>query len=229
MRLHTRTWGDRDRTALLVHGIMSDSRTWHRVAPKIAEQGYRVIGVDLRGHGQSGRGRYTPQDWADDLVESLPEGIDVAIGHSLGAVALALAVDRLRPARVVYGDPAFLVDGRNGDPRQFRQFKHATREDIVARSPRWSSEDVDTELATLRDWDPDTVEGAALIAGADVVPLDPVVPSLVLLATESHFFSEATAGKLRQRGLQVRIVPGVGHTIHRDDLDAFVGALEGWI
>ncbi|MBC9727266.1 alpha/beta fold hydrolase [Streptomyces sp. TRM68367] len=231
MRLHTRTWGDGERTAVLIHGMMSDSRTWHRVAPAIAERGHRVIGVDLPGHGASGRGHYRPQDWADALVQTLPSEVDVAIGHSFGAVALALAVDRLRPGRAVYADPAWLPDGRRVgmDPVRIKRFKQATREQIAELNPRWRPEDVDVELATLRDWDPDTVDGAALLGGVEIAPRRPGVPSLVLFAGEGPFCSEATVIAMRGRGLEVRVVPGAGHTIHRDDLAAFLGSLEGWI
>ncbi|MER5217394.1 alpha/beta hydrolase [Streptomyces sp. NPDC002838] len=231
MRLHTRTWGDGERTAVLIHGMMSDSRTWHRVAPAIAGRGYRVIGVDLRGHGASGRGDYSPQGWADDLVQTLPTDADIAIGHSFGAVALALAVDRLRPGRAVYADPAWLPDGRRAgmDPGRFKRCKQATREQIAELNPRWTPEDVDVELATLRDWDPDTADGAALLCGAEIAPRRPSVPSLVLFADEGPFSSAETVTAMRQRGLDVRVVPGVGHTIHRDDFAAFLGSLEGWI
>jgi pimeloyl-ACP methyl ester carboxylesterase len=231
MRLHTRTWGDGERTAVLIHGIMSDSRTWLVVGPKIAERGYRVVGVDLRGHGRSGRGRYSPQDWADDLVETLPAEPAVAVGHSLGGVALALAVDRLRPRRAVYSDPAWLADHRDGDrgPDRFRRFKHATRDEVEAVHPRWSPEDIDVEMATLREWDPDTVDGASQITGMEMAPFRPSVPSLVLLAEASFFYSEAAVAEIEQRGLDVRIVPDAGHTIHRDSPDAFLSALSGWI
>lgn len=57
MRLHTTTWGSGDRIALLVHGLMADHRTWRRVGPALSERGYRVVAVDLRGHGASGRAR----------------------------------------------------------------------------------------------------------------------------------------------------------------------------
>ncbi|WP_129669374.1 alpha/beta fold hydrolase [Phytoactinopolyspora endophytica] len=234
MRLHTRTWGEGERTTVLVHGIMSDSRTWQVVAPRIAERGYRVVGVDLRGHGRSGRGRYSPQDWADDLVETLPSGPDVAIGHSLGAVALALAVDRLRPGRAAYVDPAWFAGGGNGDVsadryERFRRFKDATRDQIVQVHPRWDTEDVDVELATLRDWDPDTVDGASLISGADLAPSQPLAPSLVLIAGESPYYRQEAVTEMRQRGLETRVVPDVGHTIHRDDPDAFLDSLQGWV
>lgn len=228
MRLHTRNWGDGERTAVLVHGIMADSRTWHRVAPRIADRGYRVMAVDLRGHGASGRGRYSPQEWADDLVDTLPPEPDVAIGHSLGAVALALAVDRLRPAQVIYSDPTWLANGAT-DPGRFRRYRDATRDQLVELHARWSPEDIDLELATLGDWDPDTVDGLALIAGVDVAPQHPTMPSLVLCAKESPYYAEANAARMRERGLEVRVVVGAGHTIHRDDLEAFLESMEGWL
>jgi pimeloyl-ACP methyl ester carboxylesterase len=41
--------------ALLIHGVTSSSRTWWRVAPELVRRGYRVLAVDLRGHGASPR------------------------------------------------------------------------------------------------------------------------------------------------------------------------------
>jgi pimeloyl-ACP methyl ester carboxylesterase len=70
VRLATRSWGhgvvdgiaveptgaDADRPlALLIHGVTSSSRTWWRVAPELVRRGYRVLAVDLRGHGASPR------------------------------------------------------------------------------------------------------------------------------------------------------------------------------
>ncbi|MBG0564158.1 alpha/beta fold hydrolase [Actinoplanes aureus] len=230
MKLHTRTWGDGGKTAVLVHGIMSDSRTWHRVAPRLADLGYRVVAVDLRGHGASPRGAYSPQEWADDLVDTLDGPIAVAIGHSLGAVALSLAVDRLDCVRAIYSDPAFLIGqlGTAADREAFRRFKHATREQIVAVSPRWDTADVDVELATLADWDDTTVDALAGIV-AVAAPASPRIPSLVQLAELSFGNVPEVIEKMREDGLEVRIVPGAGHTIHRDDLDGFFTTLDGWI
>ena len=39
--------------AILVHGITGWWRTWWRVGPALADHGWRVIAVDLRGHGES--------------------------------------------------------------------------------------------------------------------------------------------------------------------------------
>ncbi|MGH2816717.1 MAG: alpha/beta hydrolase, partial [Actinomycetota bacterium] len=59
VQLATRAWGDgadpsRPLT-VLVHGVTSSSRTWWRVGPALAERGFRVLAVDLRGHGASPR------------------------------------------------------------------------------------------------------------------------------------------------------------------------------
>ena len=87
MKLNTREWGTGDRIAVLVHGIMSDSRTWRRVGPALAERGYRVVAVDLRGHGASGPAdEYPNEAYGADIIETIAAlgGVDLVIGHSLG-------------------------------------------------------------------------------------------------------------------------------------------------
>jgi proline iminopeptidase len=87
-------------------------------------EGYRLLGVDLPGHGRSDRGdpaRWTVADWAAD-VNRLAEALGLTgytlLGHSFGArVALQHAVDYPgRAARTVcsggiaYGDALAHVD-----------------------------------------------------------------------------------------------------------------------
>ncbi|MFF3745099.1 alpha/beta fold hydrolase [Streptomyces kronopolitis] len=231
MRLYTHEWGAGERIAVLVHGLMSDHRTWHRVGPALAGRGYRVLAVDLRGHGRSPRGDYGPELFADDLVETLPAAPEVALGHSLGGLALSLAVERLRPRRAVYSDPAWSLAGlgQSVDPALFVAFKRADRARVRMFNPRWSEADLDIELATVADWD--TATALALSAGhrEDRTPHKPVVPSLVQFAGEGFLFSAPAAAELADRGFEVRTVPGVGHTLHRDDFDAFMAGLEGWV
>ncbi|WP_094222116.1 alpha/beta fold hydrolase [Streptomyces diastatochromogenes] len=230
MKLHTREWGTGDRVAVLVHGIMSDHRTWRRVAPALADKGYRVVGVDLRGHGASGRGEYGAEIWADDLVETLPGSPELAIGHSLGAMALALAVERLAPERAVYCDPAWEVgENAHAAASAFASFKDAPRAMITGFNPRWEEADVDVELATLAAWDPATAYALPDAYAVSRTPARPVVPSLVMLADSSRLVSPEAAGELRQSGFEVRTVPGAGHTLYRDDFEGFMSALDGWI
>ncbi|AVZ76669.1 alpha/beta hydrolase [Streptomyces lunaelactis] len=231
MQLHTTTWGEGDRVALLVHGIMADHRTWRRVGPELAERGYRAIAVDLRGHGASARGEYSQQLFADDLVETLPVGAELAIGHSLGGLALSLAVERLAPRRAVYCDPAWRIAAADGGfgPEQFAEAKALRRDQIIAMNPRWEAADVEIELETVRVWDEGTAFGIADAFGADLRPAKPAVPSLVTLADPSLLISPKDAAELAARGFEVRTVRGAGHTIHRDDFDGFMSSLDGWI
>ncbi|MET7617701.1 alpha/beta hydrolase family protein [Streptomyces sp. NPDC005408] len=232
MQLHTTTWGEGDRIALLIHGIMADHRTWRRAGPALAERGYRVIAVDLRGHGASGRAdSYAPRDYADDLVETLPAGAELALGHSLGGLTLSLAVEQLAPRHAVYADPAWhLPDGEDGyRPEVFTQAKSLTREQIETMNPRWEAVDVGIELATLKLWDEATAYDLVDVAGRDLLPAKPVVPSLVTLADPSFLVNKQRAAQLTERGFEVRTVAGAGHTIHRDDFDGFMTSLEGWI
>lgn len=235
MRLNTTTWGSGDRIALLVHGIMADHRTWRQVGPALAERGYRVIAVDLRGHGLSPRAEgpegYRPSDHADDLVETLPAGAELAVGHSLGALALAAAVDRLAPRRAVYSDPAWhLPAGEEGyRPELFTQGKSLTREHIRILNRHWAEVDLDIEVETVKLWDERTAHGLVGVVGLDMWPVAPSVPSLITLADPSYVVPADKARMLKERGFDIRTVAGAGHTIHRDDFDGFMTALEGWI
>ena len=47
MRLAVHEGGAGSRTAVLIHGIMSDHRAWHRVSAELQEHGFRIIAVDL--------------------------------------------------------------------------------------------------------------------------------------------------------------------------------------
>jgi pimeloyl-ACP methyl ester carboxylesterase len=234
MKLHTHEWGGGDRTAVLVHGMTSDHRSWLRLGPELAERGYRVLAVDLRGHGLSPRGtgaspaeRYPLEAYAEDLLETLPAGPELAIGHSLGGIALVGAVGRLRPTRAVYVDPGWRLWQAGLDPKEWVAEKRVTREWIVARNPRWEAADVEAKLAGLAHWDPDTA--LALVDQRSDLPATPAVPSLVVLADGSVLVGAEQAGTLRARGFEVRTVPGAGHNPHRDDHEGFLAALDGWL
>lgn len=236
MKLNTRVWGTGDRLALLVHGIMSDSRTWRRVGPALAARGYRVIGVDLRGHGESGRAAedYSPAAYAADLVETAAVfgRTELALGHSLGGLALVHAVDVLRPAKAVYADPAwhFGAPEERPDPSGFIGFAdNATAASVSAANPRWAAEDVEVELATFRVWDRQTALRLPAAAASVSLPERAAVPSLVLVPADGSLVGSLGIETLEGRGFEVRRVAGVGHTMHRDDHEAFMTALDGWI
>jgi pimeloyl-ACP methyl ester carboxylesterase len=230
VKLNVHERGTGDKVAVLIHGAMADHRTWHAVEDHLIRLGYHVIAPDLRGHGRSPRGEYRPELLADDLVENLPAGVDVAIGHSMGGLSLALAVSRLRPRRAVYSDPGFLL--RNVPAAATAGMRamvaSATAESVKAMNPRWSEEDVAAELAGFALFDPEFLSATERFP-QEYLPESAVVPSLVQLSDPSLCIDTRGAALLKERGFEVSVVPETGHCIHRDDLKGFLTSLDGWI
>jgi pimeloyl-ACP methyl ester carboxylesterase len=231
--LHTREWGTGEHVAVLLHGLQSDSRGWWRVGPALAGRGYRVIAVDLPGHGRSPAGPATPESFAESLLDSVPPQPELALGHSLGALTLAAAVERLMPHRAIYVDPPFAPHGAFADYDRTRAAfiarKNSTRAELEASRPRWTPGDIAVELETLKDWDLDAA--LRLVAGLRSPDLTPpvVVPSLVVRADPSRAVPDESARALETAGFEVRTVTDSGHTIHFERFHEFMAALTGWI
>jgi pimeloyl-ACP methyl ester carboxylesterase len=113
--LHYTDEGEGD-VVLLIHGLGSSSEDWELQLPALTPS-YRVIAVDLRGHGRSSKpeGPYSIAMFAGD-VAALIEELDIApchvVGLSLGAMTtLELAATRpdlVRSAVVVNAGPEFI-------------------------------------------------------------------------------------------------------------------------
>ena len=111
--LHVEENGNRDSpVALLLHGITSSTATWDWLIPHLAGN-YRVLRLDFRGHGQSGRapGTYHFPSYLADAIAVCEQAAGrpcVVIGHSLGgATAAALAQHRPDLVRgILLEDPA---------------------------------------------------------------------------------------------------------------------------
>ncbi|GAA1005649.1 hypothetical protein GCM10009551_083460 [Nocardiopsis tropica] len=232
MRLETYSSGTGDHTIALVHGAMAHHGTWHAVEAELVARGHRVLGVDMRGHGRSPRGPYSVEALGDDLADSLPTGLDAVVGHSMGGVALSLAVERLVPRRAVYVDPAFRLPPMADDAgeRMRRVFATADVEGVRQLNPRWSDADVEKELSGFASFDPAFFDFVASeVAGRDFLPERPAVPSLVLRAGNGITVDPRAARELAERGFTVRVVEGAGHCVHRDEPAALVDALDGWV
>ena len=142
--LRARDWGGEGQPLVLLHGLASNARIWDGVAPRLVGAGLRVVGLDLRGHGESEQ----PDDGYDfdsvgrDLEAALA-GLElerpVLVGHSWGAhVALQYAAER--PGALA---GLVMVDG---GLRSAAEFAGPTREDTRRRlaPPRFA--------VPLADW-----------------------------------------------------------------------------
>ena len=174
--------------AVLVHGVISSSRTWWRVAPALVERGFDVLTVDLRGHGSSPRVRegLGLADLAADLAETVqaaraaadgeapdalhPRPVDLLVGHSLGAL-VASQLLATRPGfarRLVLEDPPgmsttdweALADGIEADGARARNDPDGLRREMIAASPDQALGDAERRVTDLAECDTGAIAAA---------------------------------------------------------------------
>jgi pimeloyl-ACP methyl ester carboxylesterase len=112
MKIHSTSTGRGSKTIVLVHGWTCDDTSWTAQVPVLSKQ-YRVITLDLPGHGQSG----SPKDgkFSMDLFARAVEAVRVEqradrvvlVGHSMGTPVIRQYA-RLYPQHVA---ALVIVDG----------------------------------------------------------------------------------------------------------------------
>lgn len=104
LRFHYTEWGSPSAPpVLLLHGLNVQCHTWDPIARDLAKD-YRVIAMDMRGHGDSdwARSGYRVHSMARDvhgLIDALALAPVRLVGHSAG-VRVAIAVAGERPETV---------------------------------------------------------------------------------------------------------------------------------
>ncbi len=111
-------YGFGDRVLVLVHGLLMNSRMYERLGPTIAQNGNRVICLNVLGHGPSDGpdelGYYSMTAFADQVEALLDNvGVEQAVigGTSLGAnVSLEFATRHPERARALFMEMPVLED-----------------------------------------------------------------------------------------------------------------------
>jgi pimeloyl-ACP methyl ester carboxylesterase len=89
---------------VLVHGITENRRAWDPILPALGEH-WRVIALDLRGHGASERrAPYDPVTMAMDVravVDDAGADAPLVVGHSLGGVVVSAYGGAGFPSRAI--------------------------------------------------------------------------------------------------------------------------------
>jgi pimeloyl-ACP methyl ester carboxylesterase len=105
-RISYEEFGVGDRPIVLIHGLLMNRRMFDRLGPAIADQGNRVLAIDLLGHGRSDRppemAHYSMDFFARQVIGLLDHlELDEAVigGTSLGANVSLTAAARF-PERV---------------------------------------------------------------------------------------------------------------------------------
>jgi lipase len=253
VRLHVREWGDPDAPPIVcVHGVQAHGGRFRRLAEERLADRFRVVAVDLRGHGQSGRDEpWTLDAHIEDLVETFGEPA-VWIGHSFGGRLVAELIAR-RPELVrkaVLLDPALTV------PPDYAAFlaeeelaadvSYATPEEAVsawtANLLRPASDAVEEEIreqlvrgddGRIRfDYSPAVVAAGYLAIAPLPAPWERAgVPTLIVAGLASKFVSVGEVEHYRAGlgdELSVVIVPA-GHSVLWDAFDETAEAIEQFL
>lgn len=130
-------------TVLLVHATGFHARCWDRTVAALPE-GYRVVAVDLRGHGRSDRREpYVWDTFGGDLLE-LVEALDlqdaIGVGHSMGGHCVTQVAGR-RPGsfqRLLLVDPVIFDPDAYATDR-YRGYHHAEDHPVARRRNDWGS------------------------------------------------------------------------------------------
>ena len=231
-------WGDLSaaKTVVALHGITANAGAMTRPAQALAERGWRLISPDMRGHGESTRadGSFSFDSLLADFAENVPVEPDVLIGHSFGGTLAQFGIlrDIFRPAALLLEDPVSHFADK-ATPMGMLDWDEAnlprTIEGLMKLNPGWSRRDAAWKLVSLEQVDFD--DARAAFAGNAPWYLRgqaAKLPTVWVLPEESRFVPPADIARLRREAGErsVVVMPGVGHSVHRDATEAFVEIVE---
>ena len=148
---HVEILNEENKTTLVfLHGFTGSTKTWHEVAERLT--GYRIVLVDLIGHGKSGRPedakRYTMEQQVQDL-EELFDQLDLTfftlVGYSMGGrTALSYAgtyPERLESLILESASPGLRFEKERQERRErdAQLAKRILKEGIVSFVDSWEN------------------------------------------------------------------------------------------
>jgi 3-oxoadipate enol-lactonase len=235
---------------VLVHGVGADLRSWDEIAPHLA-RAHRVIRLDLRGHGRSGRlhGPTSLEAMASDVIAVMDRlGIERAdlAGFSLGGlIAQLLALEHARRFRRLALISA--VAGRTPEERERVRERAAIveRDGIAgvadAARSRWFTEEfarryperVEARIRELLENDHASYAAAyRVFAEAELADrLGEIRHPTLVVTGENDVGSNPRMARLMHERIansELQILPGLKHSVLLEAPDLIAGHLERW-
>lgn len=241
-RLHYAAAGEGPVTVVLIHGWTCDHTLWEPQSAALSQR-YRVLAVDLPGHGRSEPAPdYAMRRFAravHAVIEKEQAGKVVLVGHSMGG-AVMLEFARLYPDRVI---AIVAIDAIFPDPESARSLAPLAarfegpgaveaRAKMVeamfteATTPEIRNRIRSVMLSTRADVAAGAMRGMAEEAVWRWDRID--VPFLEIAAASSDHLSEEGLRRRFPRATVVR-VPGTGHFLHLEKPAEVNRILLGWL
>ncbi|GGN41546.1 alpha/beta fold hydrolase [Deinococcus daejeonensis] len=202
-------------TVLALHGMGRDGSDWDATARALAPE-FRIVALDLRGHGQSVRTKqYSLEAMRDDVVafvEALQLNDFVLLGFSLGGV-VAYLYAQAHPARVRQ-----LVTVDTPLPTTWEQPAPPAQAPEGVRHDWNATTQLFPELHTTNDrWWHDLARITC--------------PALLLRGGEASWMPQDRIEDTARQMPDARVIeiPGGGHPIHRTHFPAFTQHLSSFL
>ena len=242
-------------TLVLLHGQMENGRCWHRVAEALRPY-YDMVIPDSRGHGLSEAPEtgFGIEDRAGDtagIIQSLQLDRPVLLGYALGAETAigtaAIYPDLVRA--VVLEDPPWPGRFYGSTPEErgeraarwrdeLAEMKKKTRKDLLdmvrEQHPDWVEEERDPWVEAKKQVNPNitNIIFAPRRRWTDYVR-ETECPILLITADPARgaTVSEQSIkeASLFMKNGRVVNIPGAGHSIHREQLEAYIKAVRNFL
>ena len=228
--------GHGDRALVFVHGWSCDRTYWRHQVDALAVD-FRVVTIDLAGHGESGAGRgsWTMPAFGSDVVAVVDRlGLldIVLVGHSMGGdviVEAALALGD-RVAGIVWVDTyGQLTEPET--PEQVEAFLKPFRDDFVGTTrsfvrgmfaPGTDPVLVEEIASDMSSAPPDVALDALRHAYANDGPVMAALPRLgVPIVAINADYQPTDTASLSRYGVETVIATRVGHFLMIEDADQF--------
>jgi non-heme chloroperoxidase len=243
-------WGERGPVMLCVHGMTSSRKSWERFALHYADR-YRVYAYDQRGHGDSAAltGPMSLHRCLLDLynvMEAIPERIEVLAGHSWGGAVAILGGRRFDVGGIVAVDPMIRQAGNAwydeflADLRALFAHKGTARDAKVEeeyRSQGWDEMDVERKKHAVRNMTAAPIERLRddnppkswdLRGDLENYP-KPLL--LVMAGAQESIVTLEDLKTVRERGgpnVAIRVFEDQGHNLHRTAFERFTKEMDAW-
>jgi pimeloyl-ACP methyl ester carboxylesterase len=234
--IHYNTYGQGEKAFVFVHCWSCDSRYWDAQVDEFKDN-YKVVTVDLAGHGESGMDRenWTVQAYGSDVaavINKLDLKDVILVGHSMGGAVVIEAANQIheRVTAIVGVDTyqdfqqRYSEDQINTMLAPFEtNFTGMTRQFTASLFP----EDADSSLVA---WVTEDMSNAppevAIPSVKNVIAYDPV-PVLkdmkipIRAISSDRFPTNVEGNKEVSYSFEVVYMPGCGHFLHMEDPHTF--------
>jgi pimeloyl-ACP methyl ester carboxylesterase len=241
--IHFEVHGSGDPTLVFVHGWACDESYWDAQVQYFSER-YRVVTVDLAGHGESGLNReeWTMEAFGEDVAAVADHlGLEnaVLVGHSMGAAVIVEATRRVadRVIGLVVVDDFTDLDYRMA-PDQVEMFLTRFADDFVGSTQRLVATAMfipESDSVLVRRIADDMATAAPEMGiaamrdrvlwfeqSADAALREVRVPITAINSDQNPTNIEATD----RYGIEVTTMFGVGHFVMMEDPETFNSLLE---